>query len=55
MKKFDVEIIETLSKVVEIEAESETHAIIIATEMYNDEEFILDSSNHIETNFIKID
>ena len=55
MEKFDVKIIETLSKVVEVEAESEPHAIIIATEMYNDGKFILDSSNNIESNFKRID
>lgn len=55
MEKFDVKIIETLSKTVEVEAKSESHAIILVTEMYNEEEIILDSSNHIETNFKRID
>ena len=55
MEKFDVEIIETLSKIVRVEAESKSHAIILTTEMYNEKEIILDSSNHIETNFKKVD
>jgi len=55
MEKFDVKIIETLSKTVEVEAKSESHAIILVTEMYNEEEIILDSSNHIETNFKRVD
>ena len=51
MKKFKVEIIELLSKVVEIEATDEEKAYLKAKEMYNREEIVLDSSDFQHVTF----
>lgn len=51
MAKYSVEIIETLSKTIEIEADSEAEANVILSQRYHDEDIILDSSNHISTEF----
>ncbi len=51
MAKYNVEIIETLSKVIEVEANSEAEANVILSQRYHDEEIILDSSDHISTEF----
>lgn len=44
---YKIEIIETLSKTVEIEAEDYTEA----KRMYNDEEVVLTADNHTNTEF----
>ena len=49
MKKFRVEISERLATFIEIEAETEEEAKDKAEEMYYNEEIVLDSSNHIDT------
>ena len=51
MKKYKIEIIETLSRTVEIEADSETDAVVKLSEAYHEEELILNSSDHIGTEF----
>lgn len=58
MKKYYVEITETLQKVVEVEAESESDAIRKAQDEYNlavDPEYVLDSSNYVDTEFQIVD
>lgn len=45
MKKYEVRFIETLERIIEIEAESEEEAQDIADEMYNNEEIVLDSED----------
>lgn len=44
-KKYQIEIEETLQKVVEIEADSPDEAIIIAKEKYHNEEYVLDEND----------
>lgn len=47
--KIQVEITETLSKIVEIEANTEEEALQIANEMYQEEEIVLDENDYIDT------
>lgn len=55
MKKFTVEITETLQRQIEVEAVDENEAISKVEEMYRDEEVVLDSGDHIDTEFSLID
>jgi len=55
MKTFKIEIIETLSKIIEIKSNSEDDAFEKVKEMYHDEEIILDNSDYVDTDFIKVD
>lgn len=48
---YKIEIIETLSKTVEIEAEDYTEAKNEVERMYNDEEVVLTADNHTNTEF----
>ena len=52
MQTFTLEIQETYSKIVEIEAETLSDAIDIAHDMYNSEEIVLDASDFV-TNTIE--
>lgn len=52
MPKFKLEIEETYSKVIGIEAETLSDALDIAHDMYNDEEIVLDASDFV-TNTIE--
>lgn len=45
MKKYAIEVIETLSRLVFIEADSEEDAISQVWDMYSEEEIVLDSSD----------
>lgn len=49
MKKYKVEITETLQKVVEVEAENERDAILKTKEMYHNEEIVLDDTCYMDT------
>lgn len=51
MKKFKIEVIETLSYIVEVEAESYDIALSKVKSKYKEEEIILDSSNYVNTEF----
>jgi hypothetical protein len=51
-KIFKIEIQETLSETIEIEAKDLNEAISTAKKMYNDENIILDEQNFISTEFI---
>lgn len=55
MKKFTVEITETLQRQIEVEAADENEAISKAEEMYRNEEVVLDSGDYIDTEFNLID
>lgn len=55
MKKFTVEITETLQRQVEVEAEDDNEAISKVEEMYRNEEVVLDSGDYIDTEFNLID
>ncbi|MBU0473312.1 MAG: DpnD/PcfM family protein [Bacteroidetes bacterium] len=49
MKTFKYEIQETLSRIIEVEAQTEDEAYLIIKEMYSNEEIVLDSSDYIDT------
>lgn len=53
MEKYEIEIIETLSKTVNIEAHSVSEAVRLVKEKYLNEEFILDETNYVDTEFIQ--
>ena len=48
--KYDVAIEELLTRVIEVEAESDAEAFEIAEEMYFNEEVVLDSSDFADVN-----
>ena len=50
-KVFQIEIVETLSNLVEISAENEQEALLKAQDMYRNEEVILYPDDCIETEF----
>lgn len=52
MKKFECSIIETLEKTVIIEAEDEQEAYRKLMDMYYSEEVVLDSSDHVDTDYV---
>ncbi len=49
MNKFKIEVKETLSKVIEIEAENVEEAIQKVSESYQNEKIILDSEDYVDT------
>lgn len=51
MKKFHIEIVETMSSIVEITAEDEQDALLKAQEMYKYEDIVLYPDNFIDTKF----
>lgn len=51
MEEYAVEIIETLTRVVYVEAESEYEALEKVSDMYYSEEIVLDSSDHTNTDY----
>ena len=50
-KVFQIEIVETLSNIVEISAENEQEALLKAQELYRNEEVVLYPDNLIDTKF----
>jgi len=53
MKEFEIEIKETLSRIIKIKAISENEAFSKVKKMYRDEDIVLDDSDFVETEFIK--
>ena len=51
MKKYHIEVTETLSRVVEIVAENDDEAIEIARTMYRQCDLVLDASDYVLTEF----
>lgn len=51
MKMYDVEITETLQRTVSVEANSREEAERIVTEAWNDEVYVLDSTDFIDVDF----
>lgn len=51
MKMYDVEITETLQRTVSVEAASREEAERIVTEAWNDEVYVLDSTDFIDVDF----
>ena len=55
MRKFDVEIIETLSRIITVEAENPLEARLLVDEMYRGEEIVLDAYDFQFVEFITLD
>lgn len=51
MKKFDVEITETLQRTVSVEADSRAEAERLVTEAWNNEDYVLDSPDFVGVDF----
>lgn len=51
MKNYEIEIIEVLSRVVNISAKNEDEAYFKIKQMYQQEEIVLDDSDYIDTEF----
>lgn len=49
MKTFEIEVNEILSRVICIDAESQSDALLKVKEMYRNEEIVLDADDYIET------
>ena len=49
MQKYQVEINETLSRIIEIEAENENDAVSKIKDLYRKEEIVLDSNDYLDT------
>ena len=49
MKEFNIEITETLQRIVTIKANNESEAIDKVQELYDDEKIVLDYSDYIDT------
>lgn len=54
MKTFKIEVKETLSRVIEIEANSNEEALSKIEELYNQQEIVLDSTDFVETEFFEM-
>ena len=51
MKKFNIEITETLQRQIEMEADNYETALAIVKKKYRNSEIILDSNDYIDTDF----
>ncbi|MDY0315529.1 MAG: DpnD/PcfM family protein [Bacteroidales bacterium] len=49
MKTFEIEVLETLSRIVSVKAENQNNAILKVKEMYRNEEIVLDADDYIDT------
>ena len=49
MQKYKVEIIETLSRIIEVEAENEDSALNKIKGLYKQEKIVLDSNDYLDT------
>ena len=49
---FQIEIVETLSNIVEVVAEDEQEALLIAQKMYRNEQVVLYPDDFIDTKFV---
>jgi len=55
MATFKIEVRETLSRLIEIEAQSIDEAYLKAKEMYSSQEIVLDADDFVEMELIKIE
>ena len=53
METFKIEVKETLSRIIEIEANCADEAFSKIQNLYNKEEIVLDASDYVETEFLK--
>ncbi|MCW6681884.1 DpnD/PcfM family protein [Aerococcaceae bacterium NML160702] len=51
MEQYKVEITETLSRVVEVNANSNDEAVDIVRQLYGESEIVLDESDYVDTKF----
>lgn len=49
MKEYEVEIVETLSRVITIDAENEDEALSLVWDKYSEGFIVLDYSDHVDT------
>ena len=49
MQKYQVEINETLSRIIEVEAENENDAVSKIKDLYRKEKIVLDSNDYLDT------
>lgn len=54
-KPFKIEIQETLSRIIEVEADNIEEAIFKANEMYNNEEIVLSENDFVATKIDKLE
>jgi len=54
MKKYEIEIKEFLSRVVEVKAKNEEEAFKMVTKMYDNEEIVLNDSDYIYSEINKV-
>lgn len=55
MKKYKIKVVETLEKIVEIEADTEKEALEEALDKYSEEEIILYPEDHVNTEFYVVE
>lgn len=55
METFKIEVKETLSRIIEIEANSNEEALLKIEDLYKKQEIVLDADDYIETEFLKIE
>ena len=53
MKTFKIEVKETLSRIIKIEANSAEEAFLKIQNLYKNEELVLDADDYVETEFLK--
>jgi hypothetical protein len=54
METFKIEVKETLSRIIEIEASSKDEALLKIEELYRKQEIVLDADDFVETEFLRI-
>lgn len=54
MKKYQIEVVETLSRIVEVDADNYEAAEELVEQMYQDEKIVLGYENHVSTEYKKI-
>lgn len=55
METFKIEVKETLSRIIEIEANSNEEALVKIEDLYKNEEIVLDADDFVEAEFLKIE
>lgn len=53
METFKIEVKETLSRIIEIQAESKEDALLMIEELYKKQEIVLDADDYVVTEFLK--
>lgn len=53
METFKIEVKETLSRIIEVQASSEDEALSKIQDLYKKEKIVLDADDYVETEFLK--